>query len=632
MSESLLEKLERRLYGHRRPPLPKKEGPKEKEEAEKKEEDIDIGATSPLSVEPPSSRGISVFGRRKIARWLTITIILTTSLAVFIFWRGFFSFTKGRVEVTITGPNQVVAGEQVSWEVEIRNNNRNALEDGKIEFIFPKNSLDPEDETLLNRDIEDIGTLNPGQSARLEFSAIVIGGEGFERDIEAIFTFRPAGSSLIFQQKAENSLTIEHLPIRLLVNGPPKSVSGDTISISLQAFNESSRSFKNMRIRVEYPSGFRFEESSEPLEEFNTVWQIGEILPQERKEIELTGMVTGLEGEGKIFRAFLEGQDPISWQVYKETAFRSDLAVVPLDLSIKLLEEENGAVSVDKKLTYEISWKNNFDVPLSGLTLSVALDGEMFDLPTLDTNGIFNSNSKTINWTQIQEPKLRTTIPNDSGKVSFKIRTLPSFGFRNFNPVLSLDVRLKSETVPTGFTVEKLEVNKVYETKVNGVMELGTQLFYNEPSGRYTNTGPYPLKVGEETTFTVHWKIKSFANSFKDVRIKTLLPTGTDWGGNLTPSSVPGDVGYDALTREVVWSIENLDANQGLSSPLEGIFIIVVHPTPSQKDKIIPLISESELTATDEFTKNRFTTVNPLIDSRLPDDLGGGGSFRGRVE
>jgi len=144
-----LKELEKSLYQQKKPTL----APEEK---------IAPGPTEPIKPDPArefSSNGadhtgpdkLSRFGRRRFVWILSVVIILALSLSVFVFWRGFFAFTKSKVELTIIAPESIDSGSEVSWQVTIQNNNRTALKIGELIFNFPKNSLNPDTSQPLSR-------------------------------------------------------------------------------------------------------------------------------------------------------------------------------------------------------------------------------------------------------------------------------------------------------------------------------------------------------------------------------------------------------------------------------------------------------------------------------------------------
>ncbi len=618
-----IEELERELYRrHKKPSLPKKD------ESFKESKRFEAGPTEPFSKEPEVD--ISNFGKKRFTWLLVSAIIVAFLIAVFVFWRGFFAFTEKRVDINIEAPDNIIAGEEVTWLVEVANNNRSALEAGELIFRFPRNSSDSETGKLLSRVTRDMGFLESGEKREEEFKAVVVGGDNFERNAQAFFRFKPVESSLVLASEEKHTLNIEKFPVEISINGPDETLSSQDIEVGFRLENDSDKVFNNLRLRIEYPSGFRFKNSRYPLKESNAIWPLEQILSSEKIENVITGEVSGLEGESKIFRAFLEYNEPTGWQVYKESSFRSNLAVLPLTLSVRLDDEVRGSVDLGKELSYEISWRNNFDVPLSALTLRAVLEGDLFDMKTLKTNGSVNAVEKTIIWSSSQLSSLGVLRPGAEGVVTFRIKTKPSFPLSVLNPTINIRSEIESETKPAGLTVDKVQSVISHETKINGAVSLDSFAYYHEPSGLITNSGPYPLKVGSPTTFTVHWKLAGFANNFEDVVVKAVLPSGISWQDQSLVRGSVGEVSYNSFSREVLWEIDKLTANQGRRSSLEAIFKIGVTPSPSQSGHVIPLLSEVQVVADDSFTDNQFSLVIDEIDSRIPNDWAGGGAT-GRV-
>jgi hypothetical protein len=130
-----------------------------------------------------------------------------------------------------------------------------------------------------------------------------------------------------------------------------------------------------------------------------------------------------------------------------------------------------------------------------------------------------------------------------------------------------------------------------------------------------------PLKVGQATNFTIHWKLINYSNDLSGITIKTVLPQGVSWtnmiGGNYGESAPT----YNERTGEVIWQISKLSATTGVVLPArEAIFQIAAIPSLNQVSRYMTLINKMEFSAKDDFTGQDISFTIDAIDSRLSND------------
>ena len=292
------------------------------------------------------------------------------------FFRGFYAFRKDRVEIKLSAPAEVSAGETVVWKLRLVNKNETELKDGVLTFQFPDFSqpvietaeADQFKQSVLKQTIS-IPELKPSGLYEREFKAVVFGGDNFERKAQAVFNFKPSAGTIVFQSIATAVTKISSFPINLNIESSAETISGENVEVKFKLKNEGEVAFTNLRLRLESPAGFRLTESSEKLAEFNNVWRLDSILPQEEKVLVIKGLVTGIEGEGKVFRVFVEGSEGTSWKTYKESSGTVKLVMVPLALFVGTNLDGITSARAGETITYKISYQNNLDIPLANLTL-----------------------------------------------------------------------------------------------------------------------------------------------------------------------------------------------------------------------------------------------------------------------
>ncbi len=442
-----LEELQKKLYTEQKPVLPPVEVEAVKEE---------VVAPPPLTEDVAPSPAIW----KKIFFGAGIFFLLAVTVAVYVFFRGFYAFRKDRVEIKLSAPSEVDAGETVTWKLRLVNKNETELKDGVLTFQFPDFSqpvistseADQFKQSVLKQTI-NIPVLNPSGLYEREFKAVVYGGDNFERKAQAIFNFKPSAGTIVFQSVATAATKIASFPISLNVESSNETISGENVEVRFKLKNEGEVAFNNIRLRLESPAGFRVTETSEKLSEFNNVWKLDSILPQEEKTLVIKGLVTGIEGEGKVFRAFVEGSEGTSWKTYKEASGTVKLIVAPLALSINTSPDGVTSTRAGETITYKIVYQNNLDIPLSNLTLKIKLDSDNFDLTSAQPSTGLDSASKTIILNQNNNTDLFGIEPQEEKEITLKIKVKDnaSGGLK-----LPITATIESTTKPEGLSISKI--------------------------------------------------------------------------------------------------------------------------------------------------------------------------------
>ncbi len=154
--------------------------------------------------------------------------------------------------------------------------------------------------------------------------------------------------------------------------------------------------------------------------------------------------------------------------------------------------------------------------------------------------------------------------------------------------------------------------------KINSRLVLSVKGYYND-DGRIKNSGPIPPKVGETTSYTIHWQILNLANDVQNVEIKSVLPNWVAWTGETIDQNK--ELQYDERTGSVIWQAGNIPANTGIVSPIkEIVFQVNIKPIITQKDMLVRLLEETIITGKDNFTEENLETKISPLSTDLPND------------
>ena len=164
---------------------------------------------------------------------------------------------------------------------------------------------------------------------------------------------------------------------------------------------------------------------------------------------------------------------------------------------------------------------------------------------------------------------------------------------------------------------EEIKSVKVESVRVSSEVQFASRAVYY--AGPFTNSGPIPPKVEQETTYTVIWSIVNTSNRISDAEVRAVLPIYIKWYGSVSPGSE--NLSYNPSTNEVIWLPGDIPAGTGIGKPpREVAFQVVLTPSLSQVKTAPDLITGTVLTGTDAFSGVSLLQGKPNVSTVLSTD------------
>jgi hypothetical protein len=535
-------------------------------------------------------------------------IILILALGISAFWvyrRNIFS--KEVLKLEISGPSEAKMGDVVEYIVTYKNNGNFRLEDPELIFEAPENSMMLEGESprqILTS--EKLGeAIYPGEERNFSFRMRLIGYEGEIKIAKATLSYRPKNLKAKTQSSTSFLTKIVNVPITFDFDAPSSIAPEEKFNLKINYFSNVEIPIPDLRVLLEIPSGFEILElNPKPLENFE--WKIGVLNKSEGGRIEILGSISGKVGEEKIFRAKL-----ISWQEGKTVLLKEiSKGVNLIKPSLFIRQEINGNpeyVSFPGDwLHFEIYFKNLGYEPLKNLFLVSKLEGDAFDFSTLKADlGLFKEgdNSIIFDWRKVS--KLQYLAPIDEGKVEFWIKLKDDFP-------LTKNPKIKN-------TVFLAQAREEFETKISSKLEIDQRGYFR--TDLFESFGSLPPEVGKETYYVIVWQVKNYYNDVKNVKVRAILPPEVNLTGKILPETEASKFSFDPQSREIVWSIGDLEAGKGITNlPATIDFQVSFKPTQEQRGKTPDIISEVKVTGEDAWTGQTLQSTDSPINTTLPDD------------
>jgi len=559
--------------------------------------------------------------KKKITRFtIILTIIIGIGLVIGFFYQlNLQRFSDKRVKLEITGPNQVRAGEEITYTLTYSNDNLVALKNSKITVEVPNALIDSSLDILGQTKSEireyELPELAPRSKGEIKIKGRLIGELGSIHTMKATLNYMPTILTSSFDSKTEFATTISDSPIIIDIQAPLESVGGEVLNYIVTINNKGDNDLDNLELKLEYPQDFAFVSASIPASgNSKNTFNIPKLRSKGTYSVTVVGNLGGNQKEIKVLKAQIGESRQGAFTLYAGSQKATTLGSPYVDI---VQTVNPNIVSAGDTLSYTVKFRNNTQVKIGEGALRVQLDSKLLDLTKLNTQGAdFDSGTNTIIWRANTVPQLKTFAPNEQGEVSFTIpvkKIIPIENFQDVNYIIKTNVTFESDEVPTTLGVNKILQGNSSEVKLATRLIPKSSIFYTSKDSSIINSGPIPLKLSQSTTFTVNWEVQNLTNDVSGVMFKATLPANVTWTGKSLASN--GNINYNEKTKEIVWNVDKVPSNTGLLRPLyRAVFQIAITPTINQVGKNPTLLNRIEYTGKDDFT-NRDLSGSINVDS-----------------
>jgi len=538
----------------------------------------------------------------------------------------FYLSTSRTVEgasLIIDGPDEVLLGVPFEVRLNIANESPSALSGARIELFLPDGiqAIGALDQAIIAKELEN---LDAGAVTQETFQLVPLKGEKSTKELRGLFSYATAGVTSRFVQEARFVINVGEAALRLDVMSPNKVLSGEEFSLEFSFRNISSQVFRDVTLTLDYPTNYEFLSSDKKAAGENNVWKFELVSNQETNKIAIVGRAYGNEGTFFNVGARLEIAAWNKTVVIDRRSASFAIAPSPIYVNIAANGKNDYVTRLSDAIRYEIAYENNTGVALADVIIKAQLSGELFNLKTVKSKAFFESINNTLTWNGANTPGLRSLPADAGGVVYFDINTKDAYPTRRLNDknyALKLKVIVESPTVPSLVAAEKTVAVAEAENKVAGRVEIDAKALFRDAASGILNKGPMPMKVNAPTEFTVHWIIKTHGADMRNVEVRTALEAGVEWTGTVKSNTANTVPKYDERTSEVTWRIDKLHANRGVvDEAAEAIFQVRTTPSILNIGGYVPLVKETRLIATDEFTGARPESYDIGLGSDVPDD------------
>ena len=535
---------------------------------------------------------------KKIIKIAIILIVILVILGGWFWFRNIHSREVLRLD--ILGPSEAEAGSEVNYIVRFKNNGNIRLEDPVLAFEFPKNTIIPEgwmpvaDDRITirgERRVEIIlDDIQPGEERTKNFRGLVFGVENSSITANARIEYRPRNLNARFEADTSHTLLISEVPLTFEVHLPSRTEPGKEFSFEINYFSRIEHPLSDLRVKIEYPSGFEFL-GSRPKPSFEqNEWDLGVLNRGQGGRIEVKGTLTGEPSQSAIFQATLGFWQDGKFVRLKESVRGIELATPLIFISHLVNGSPDYIPKIGEYLFYEISFKNTGDSPLEDLFLTVKLDRNIIDFDKVQPGlGNFQENVGMIFWDSASVSQLRFLPSMEEGRINFWVRVMDDI--KKAEPAINIEVSLSHIT-------ERISNKIKSQVLVSQKVCPGVHPF--------ENYGPTPPVIGTSTSYTINWKAINHNNNLEDAIIRATLPRGVRLSGEVYPKD--STILYDTNSREVIWDIGDIVSGAGIIEEAPEVYFQVIFSPERTEEEQALLISSIRFTAMDQWTESLIST------------------------
>lgn len=556
-----------------------------------------------------------------------IFFLAATAIAAYVILGGFNVISTKNVDISIQGLVAVNAGEELSLDVIVRNNNNSNLEEATLYIEYPEGTRSIDDLTKdITRQQIDLGTINSGASKTETIKAVFFGQKDSVKQVKTRIDYKTYGSNAFFTKEKNFDITIKSAPLLMNVELPAEVNSGQEITINIEVASNANAHIQDLAVQAEYPFGFTFMSSNPAPSSERNMWKIGDLASNEKRKIQIKGRMDGQSEEERTFRFIAGTTDSLDDRKIAIGYITSQQTLAIKKPFIGLSLDLNGKTGIQTieaggRVTGTLRWSNDLPIEINDATIEVKLSGSGLDRTQVSAGGggFYRSSDNTIVWSRSSLSELANLDPGENGSVSFTLsavrpttQTLAQGRNMDINAVVTMFGTRVQEGVP-----QQISSSATGQAKIATEMLPTGKIVYSV--GPFRNTGPVPPQVDKETTYTVVWGLSNSFNDVANATMKATLPPYVRWAGNYNPTGE--QVSYDSSSRTVTWSVPDLRAGVGYTSSAKEVsFQIALLPSVNQVGSSPDLIGSATVQGTDRFTGSMVEKRVSALNTRITED------------
>ncbi|MBN2093959.1 MAG: hypothetical protein JW740_01100 [Candidatus Zambryskibacteria bacterium] len=562
---------------------------------------------------------------KRIFIFSVLFFVLAAGVATFVFWIGINTISSKNVDIKIAGPLSVGAGQEVSFDINVINNNNVDLEFASMLLEYPEGTRSLNDLTKeLTQERFELETVQSGKSYSQNVKLVFFGEKESIKEIKIVLEYRVENSSALFYKEKKYEITISSAPVIITPTYPKEVNSNQEITFSIEVVSNSKDEIKDLLVNIEYPFGFNFRGASPGASYGENVWHFSSLKPGEKKKILITGNIIGQDNEERVFRistgSASEKDERVIGVPFMELTESVLIKKAFIGLQVLVGGKDGDFVARGGvPVSTSILVRNNLPSKLYNTTVEVFFGGAAFNEGSVvpGNNGFFQSSNDSILWDKRSSPDLAEMDTGALEEFSFQLITLPYEDIaQGKRPEVEITVKVRGERVLDSGSTEEVIITETRKITLSTDLILTSKIVRS--SGNLENSGPIPPQVDVPTTYTAVWSLSNSFNQVSNVEVRATLPSYVKWTGLKNPSNE--NLRFDEVSKEMIWTVGNILPNTS-SSEKQVYFQLEFLPSISQVGKSPELLGTASLTGLDKITGQQINQLVSAVTTNFFGDL-----------
>ncbi|MEK7093753.1 MAG: hypothetical protein AAB903_00245 [Patescibacteria group bacterium] len=523
--------------------------------------------------------------------------------------------------VSVSSPSEVLLGQPFDFEIKVQNDSSEILRKGKLSVFLPPEINFAGQNPSKRVHEEAVGDIEQLGITSREIKLIAASGTESVSRIQARFSYVQSGATAQFERSKTVEVLIGPPAVTLDFTTPENILSGGNFDTKITITNRTNENIQDLGLVLTLPKNYTLISSNQSSTATST-WTISDLKRGEIKTLIVTGNLIGQESEFINMTASLRRTEGTEEYVVSEKTGSFSITAPPLALTIRP-STNSGFARIGEQVSYVVSLKNNTQVSLENLTIKATLVGDLFNLSSVTSNGLFNAVNNTITWNSNTAPSLLRLIPGETQGLTFTVSLKNQFPIarqsdKNF--ILKVNGSAESPTPIPNVSSEKTLVLAKSETKVAGLINFQSKVYYKDPASKIASSGPYPPRANQTTRYIVYWTLRNTGTDMSRIEVSSYLEPYSRIVGKPTSNTETTPI-YNSASGQVVWRISKLLATQGtLGDPVQAVFQVETTPPSPYIGHTATILKTTTIEAMDDFTGREFGMNVLAVPSSLPDD------------
>ena len=515
--------------------------------------------------------------------WLVFFLFIF-SLAGFVFWTSQKNgpTAEESLTMTVTGPDKIVSGDQVTYVIKYQNLDIVPLEKMELDVRWPsgfyldESSREPHDSGATTWLLDDLAV---GTDGELLIKGQLVGQK--DQELSAFFSlkYQPQNFRSDFKAKQEIVTKISDNKLELSIQSMDKALVSTEQEIKLSYKNISSETLLGLNVDVLHPDDYELN-SVDPAKE-GDYW-VFNLAPGEEKIITLQGSFIN---ESKNKQLIVSEIGTMVEQRFRRLA-RSEKAIAVVNPQFTINLEINGkknnqAVDWGEVLRYQLEIINDSDSELTEVEVSALLDGPALDLDSLDT--VAKREESRIIWTSAENSDLAVWPAGESRVFTWQLKVV--------------DEKIVERNIENIIQINLSGLADWQQISTSLTLTVGAGLTFNSGvywhlGGRRVGGGLLPPQVGEETQYLAVWSLADASGDWQSVVVESDLPPGVSFVSETDVQA--GELSWDEDSQTLSWDLP--DFSQEIL-PLTASFMISITPSEEQRGSAMTLFNPTTIAA-----------------------------------